>query len=112
MKHRLRVAALFVVLGGTALSSQSATPAGPQTPTFTVNVEYVEVDAVVTDRDDQFVRGLTKDDFQIFEDGKQQPISTFFIVDIPVERPQRPLYAANPIEPDIKSNERPVDGRI
>ena len=77
-----------------------------------MNVEYVEVDAVVTDRDGQFVRGLTKDDFQIFEDGKPQPISTFSIVDIPVERLQRPLYAPAPIEPDVKSNERPFDGRV
>src|SRR5712691_7203628 len=112
MRHQIRLAALLVVLGGSALSSQSATPTGSQTPTFRVNVEFVEVDAVVTDRDGQFVRGLTKDDFQIFEDGKPQSISTFSIVDIPVERLQRPLYASNPIEPDVKSNERPFDGRI
>jgi VWFA-related protein len=112
MRHRIRLAALLVVLGGSALSSQNAAPAGPQTPTFRVNVEYVEVDAIVTDRDGQFVRGLTKEDFQIFEDGKPQPISTFSIVDIPVDRLQRPLYAPEAIEPDIKSNEQPFDGRI
>lgn len=112
MTRQLRLAAVLVVVGGVALGSQSATPTGPQTPTFRVNVEYVEVDAVVTDRDDQFVRGLTKDDFQIFEDGKPQTISTFSIVDIPVERLQRPLYAPTPIEPDVKSNEQPFDGRI
>ena len=112
MRHRVRLATLLVVLAGSALSSQSATSPAPQTPTFRVNVEYVEVDAVVTDRDGQFVRGLTKDDFQLFEDGKPQPISTFAIVDIPIERLQRPLYAFSPIEPDVKSNERPFDGRI
>ena len=112
MRYRIRLAALLVVLGGSALSSQNAAPPGPQTPTFRVNVEYVEVDAIVTDRDGQFVRGLTKEDFQIFEDGKPQPISTFSIVDIPVDRLQRPLYAPEAIEPDIKSNEQPFDGRI
>jgi len=106
------VLAVVVVLAGRALGGQSATPAPAQTPTFRLNVEYVEVDAVVTDRAGRFVRDLTKDDFQIFEDGKPQAISNFSIVDIPVERLQRPLYAPNPIEPDVKSNERPFDGRI
>ena len=115
MMHRIRLAALLVLLGGSALSSQSATspaPQSPQAPTFRLNVEYVEVDAVVTDRDGQFVRGLAKEDFQIFEDGKPQPISTFAVVDIPVERAPRPLGAANAIEPDVRTNERPFDGRI
>ena len=112
MMRQLRLAALLVALGGSALGSQSAAPTGPQTPTFSVNVEYVEVDAVVTDRDGRFVRDLTKEDFQIFEDRKPQAISTFSIVDIPVERQQRPLYASAPVEPDVKSNERPFDGRV
>jgi VWFA-related protein len=118
MMPRIRVATLLVLLSGSALSSQTATPPAPQasqspqSPTFRLNVEYVEVDAVVTDRDGKFVRGLAKDDFQIFEDGKPQPISTFAVVDIPVERAQRPLGASNAIEPDVKSNERPFEGRI
>src|SRR5437870_3215130 len=112
MRDRFHLAALLVLLSGSALSSQTATPNAPQTPTFRVNVEFVEVDAVVTDGNGQFVRGLTKDDFQIFEDGKPQPITTFSIVDIPVERLQRPLYAANPIEPDVASNDQPFEGRI
>jgi len=93
-------------------SSGPPAPASPQTPTFSVTVDYVEVDAVVTDRDGQFVRDLKPADFEIFEDGKPQPISAFSIVDIPVERQQRPLYAPTPIEPDVKSNERPFDGRV
>src|SRR6266576_7333601 len=111
MMHRIRLAALLVLFGGSALSSQNAAPL-PQPPTFRLNVEYVEVDAVVTDRDGQFVRGLAKEDFQIFEDGKPQPISTFAVVDIPVERAQRPLGASDAIEPDVKTNEHPFDGRI
>ena len=60
----------------------------------------------------QFVRNLTKDDFQVFEDGKRQTISTFSLVDIPIERADRPLFATRPIEPDVKTNERPFDGRV
>ena len=84
----------------------------PQGPTFKAQVEYVEVDAVVTDDQGNFVRNLKRDDFQVSEDGKPQNISTFLVVDIPVERYERPLFAEQPIEPDVKSNEHPFDGRV
>ncbi len=70
------------------------------------------MDAVVTDEQGQFVRNLKKEDFQVFEDGKPQTVSTFSLVDIPIERADRPLFAERPIEPDVKSNERPFDGRV
>src|SRR4026207_2216570 len=41
------------------------TAASAQTPTFRLQVEYVEVDARVTDSKGNFVRDLTKDDFQV-----------------------------------------------
>jgi VWFA-related protein len=41
------------------------------------------VDAFVTDGRDEFVRGLTKDDFELLEDGRPQAISDFRFVDIP-----------------------------
>src|ERR1044072_3768686 len=43
----------------------------------TIDVSVVNVDAIVTDHQGNRVRGLTKDDFQIFENGKLQPISNF-----------------------------------
>src|SRR3954469_24619836 len=117
MTGRLRLTALFIILIGGVLAagqttSSTAPPGASQTPNFRVAVEGVEVDAIVTDRDGQFVRGLTQNDFQIFEDGKPQPISTFSIVDIPVDKLQRPLFSAQAIEPDVMSNERPFDGRV
>ena len=87
-------------------------PAQPQQPTFKVAVDYVEVDVVVTDRQGNLVRDLKKDDFQVLEDGKRQAITTFTLVDIPIERGDRPLFAAEPIEPDVKTNEKPFDGRV
>jgi VWFA-related protein len=107
--------ALFVILvagAATALVAQAPTPPGAQQPTFKTTVEYVEVDAIVSDRQGNFVRDLKKEDFQVLEDGKPQNISTFSVVDIPVERYDRPLFAANPIEPDVRTNERPFDGRV
>src|SRR3982074_3671923 len=115
----LRIAGLLVIAGGTALSAGQAPAAqgdpaasvGP-VPTFKALVEYVEVDALVTDAQGRPVRGLSKDDFQVFEDGKRQTISSFGFVDIPVERADRPLFQPNAVEPDVSSNERPFDGRV
>ncbi|MGC4085897.1 MAG: VWA domain-containing protein [Vicinamibacterales bacterium] len=114
MKARIRIAAAFVLLAGAGLiAGQSPTqePA-PQGPTFKTQVEYVEVDAVVTDQQGNFVRNLKKEDFQVFEDGRPQSVANFTVVDIPIERAERPLFAARPIEPDTQSNERPFDGRV
>ena len=110
----LRVFALLLMLiGTTALGAgQNPSPGSAENPTFKVQVDYVEVDAVVADLNGNFIRGLTADDFKIFEDGKPQTITTFSIVDIPIERYEKPLFAARPIDPDVKSNEQVFDGRV
>jgi VWFA-related protein len=113
MSRAVRVAALLVLIGTSVLSAgQNPTPGGTETPTFKVQVEYVEVDAVVADLNGNFIRGLTAEDFKITEDGKPQTIAAFSIVDIPIDRYEKPLFAARPIEPDVKSNERVFDGRV
>lgn len=43
----------------------------------TIEVAIVNLDVVVTDRDGNRVRGLTRDDFEVVENGKPQPISNF-----------------------------------
>jgi len=127
MQKRLRLAALLVFAAAAGLTAGQNPPAQPpapsqpppqqqaqqpQQPTFRVRVDYVEVDVVVTDRQGNLVRDLKKEDFQVLEDGKGQTINTFTQVDIPVERGDRPLFADSPIEPDVKTNERPFDGRV
>ena len=86
----------------------------PQTPppTFKVEVNYVEVDARVTDAQGSFVRDLTRDDFQVFEDGAPQTITVFTRVDLPVERHDPPLFKPAPIEPDVESNKQEFTGRV
>jgi VWFA-related protein len=113
MKYRTTLAGLFTLLAGMTLSAgQAAQPTPPQTPTFKVQVDYVEVDVLVTDQQGRFVPDLAKEDFRVFEDGKPQSVSTFSLVNIPVERADRPLFAAQPIEPDVETNERPFEGRV
>ncbi|HZP48294.1 MAG TPA: VWA domain-containing protein [Vicinamibacterales bacterium] len=114
MKKRLHFAVVAVCLAGTALSAgqQAPPPQQPQQPTFRVQVDYVEVDVVVTDQRGNLVRDLKKEDFQVFEDGKAQTVTAFTHVDIPIERGDRPLFADAPIEPDVRTNERPFEGRV
>src|SRR3954467_8716892 len=119
MDTRFRLIGLIMLLSGGALAAgQAPAPAAPpapaaqQAPTFKVRVDYVEVDAVVTDRQGGIVRDLKKEDFQVLEDGKSQAITNFSLVDIPVDRDNRPLFAASPIEPDVKTNAKPFDGRV
>src|SRR4029077_1848079 len=101
-------------LGLPVLGGQTGAPqqAGPQTPTFRVSVDYVEVDVLVTDSQGNYVRNLKKEDFQVFEDGKPQTLSNFVSVDIPVERVQQPLFTNRPIEPDVQTNEQVFAGRV
>jgi VWFA-related protein len=118
MRHNaFAVPVLFVivVMATLAPTAQQAPPRPPadQPPiTFKVEVNYVEIDAVVTDKQGNFVRNLTKDDFQVFEQGKPQTISNFSLVDIPVEKFDPPLFRSKPVEPDVRSNRKEFDGRV
>jgi len=114
MNVRVRLIGVIVLLAGVALTAGQAPPAPPpqQPPTFKLRVDYVEVDAVVTDRQGRIVRDLKKEDFQVLEDGKSQTVTAFTMVDIPVDKDPRPLFATAPIQPDVKTNEKPFDGRV
>jgi VWFA-related protein len=79
--------------------------------TFRVEIDYVEVDATVTDRQGRIVGDLRREDFELFEDGVPQKIELFSFVDIPIARPEQPLFADRPIEPDVRTNTR-FEGRL
>jgi VWFA-related protein len=99
------------ILTATLAATQQA-PQQPPPPTFKVEVNYVEIDARVTDAQGNFVRDLTQSDFQILEDGKPQTITAFTRVDLPVERHDPPLFKTAPIEPDVQSNLEEFTGRV
>ena len=73
-----------------------------RTPTFSSQVELVTVDVVVLDGKGQLVRGLTRDDFTIFEDGKAQPIASFEAFDQGAdEEAARPRREAGPVATNV-----------
>ncbi len=74
-------------------------------------MDAVEIDASVTDASGNVVTDLTRDDFEILEDGRPQTITSFALVNIPRARPDRPLFAPNRIEPDVQSNNQ-AEGRL
>ena len=109
---RLRLLLVFGCVAG--LSAQQAPPpSAPQQPpvTFRAEVNYVEVDATVTDAKGNPVTDLTQADFEVTEDGKPQKIAIFSVVNIPMVRDDRPVPTAGPIERDVQNNDR-VDGRL
>src|SRR5262245_42828805 len=108
----LGLTSLMVVAPGLLHGQGQAQPPAPQQPqiTFRAEVNYVEVDARVLDKDGKFVSGLKPEDFQVFEDGKPQKIAAFSMVNIPLERVERPLFAAKPIETDVRNNLEAADG--
>jgi VWFA-related protein len=64
-----------------------ATPAkveGMPDYSIKVNVPLVNVDVLVTGKDGQFVPGLKKENFRIYEDGAPQTISNFNITRAPI----------------------------
>ncbi|MCM3881313.1 MAG: VWA domain-containing protein [Vicinamibacterales bacterium] len=118
----LTAAGLFVATAFAAAQAPAQPPVQPQDGsaqapevTFRVEVNYVEEDVRVVDRNGNFVRGLKREDFLLTEDNKPQKVNTFGMVDIPLTPVRRPLFMgpdAMPIEPDVASNERVMDGRL
>jgi VWFA-related protein len=92
---------------------QQATP-DPQMPaiTFRSEVNYVEVDVRVVDPAGNFVRNLRQDEFELFENGEQQAVAAFSLVDIPITKTPQPLFAAKPIELDTRTNASGPEGRV
>lgn len=95
-----------------SLAAQAPSPQPPQTPTFRVEVNYVEIDAHAVDAQGKFVDDLNQGEFQVLEDGTPQTISVFTRVKLPLERQDPPLFKGTPIDPDVQSNLREFNGRV
>jgi hypothetical protein len=63
---------LLVLVG---LTFWMAAAAGQERQASQPAADFVQVDALVTDRDGQSIRDLTVDDFEIVEDGRPQKIA-------------------------------------
>jgi len=55
-----------------------------QTPVFKASIETVHVTVTVTDSNGRLIPGLTKEDFEVFEDGQSVPVTQFTDKRVPV----------------------------
>ncbi len=89
-------AAALALLGGMVAAahdpSTQPAPAKPQTPTFRSSVQVIEVDVRVFGKDGRFVSGLTREDFEVIEEGKPQQVDAMYFV----ENPAMPTTVATP----------------
>jgi VWFA-related protein len=92
-----------------ALAGLAAVSAGAQAqPAFKAGVDSVRLDTRVVTDDGGFVRGLSKDDFRVFEDGQEQTLTAFSMVELPP-----PVIDAGAALPsDVSSNASFRDGRV
>ena len=115
--HRLiALAPLLTIIG---LSAQQPAPEpsarqDSQQPrmTFKVEVNYIEIDATVTDAQGNPVTNLTREDFQLTEDAKPQTLTVFSHVGLPVQRVDPLLSRTTVVDPDVRTNRREFDGRV
>jgi VWFA-related protein len=114
MKKPLFLTVVCLLAAATLFAQGQGQPPAPQQPpiTFRAEINYVEVDARVLDQQGKFITGLKPEDFEVLEDGRAQKVTAFSMVNIPVERVERPLFASRPVEPDVRNNLQGADGRI
>jgi VWFA-related protein len=98
----MRILALVVASGCVAGTWLAGAQGQGSQPTFRSGVELVTIDVVVTDRSGQPVHNLKASDFELFEDGKSQPIKTFQFIDAsvaPTDAILPPGIVTNDVEP-------------
>jgi VWFA-related protein len=86
-----------------------APPPGQQPPVFRAGIDLVQIDVVVLDADNQPVRGLTKDDFTLYDRLVKQEIAAF--VAKSHERPPADPFAA-PLPADVADNQSAKSDRL
>lgn len=74
----------------------------------TIEVRVTNVDVIVTDRAGKPVAGLTQADFEVYEDGKLQPITNFYEIR---ERAATPAAAPNATAENEATTEAPAELR-
>jgi VWFA-related protein len=109
MRTPPRLLVLGLLLLPVALAGQAPAPGSLDQPVFRAEITFIEVDVFVTDRNGAFVRDLSKDDFEVLQDGQPRDVTSFAFVDLPLPE-RRPGLAA--IADSPRSTGNPGDGRV
>ena len=98
------ITCVLLLVCATALVLRAQQSAG-DVPTFRTGVEAVAFEVFVTDAAGKPVTDLTVDEFELLEDGKPQPITTFASTVIPID-PPRGKVNTWPVPADVAANAR------
>jgi VWFA-related protein len=72
----------FAVLSGLAPAAQQPAERPDDRPIFRLSVSLVQIDAVVTDKKGRHVTDLGPGDFEVFQDGRPQPVTAVSYVEL------------------------------
>ena len=83
---RLRPLAVLVAASALAVvpAAAQAPRATPRPPVFEAGIEVINLNVSITDARGQYVTGLKKEDFAVFEDGVKQELSIFAHENLPI----------------------------
>ncbi|MCP4201437.1 MAG: VWA domain-containing protein [bacterium] len=98
----------FILSVSPGLAGQDRpTPADPgETFVETVEVNVVNVEVIVTDKKGTHVGGLTRDDFEIYEDGRQVEVTNFYARETE-DQAGPATAAAPPVQPAVPERDKP-----
>ena len=83
MRARMLIATGLLMLGATVITAQGDGASQGDGARFTARSELVVLNVAVTDDRGGFVSGLSRDAFQVFENGSPQKVSFFAEQDAP-----------------------------
>lgn len=96
-----------------SFASAQEEPSAPAAEPFfeAVDVEIINIDVWVTDRDGEPIEGLSRDDFVVYRDRQPVEITNFFAVAAgrPVSEPAEPRESAPAAEAPVRSPLTPIE---
>ena len=113
MRTRLLIVLMLAMAAHGAASQRTARPSVPaapqqqQPPVFRTKTEIIRIDVTVLGADGRPLKGLTRDDFILLEDGEPQSILGFGEVNIP-DASGGPVWLRDS-SPDVRTT---LDGRV
>jgi hypothetical protein len=105
---RVLLPVLAIVVGVPVAARQNLPRAAQQRAVFQGGAHYVRVDAYPTGKDGRIVEGLTKDGFEILEDGTAQTIESADYVTFDTRTPDTEPRAAGRLRPALPSHQARV----
>ena len=87
-----------------AVCAHAVSSAQQKAPVFRTRVDLMQLDVTVLDKTGRPVRGLTKEDFTLFEDNAQQTIQGFTAIDLPEREASGPAWT-DEVSRDVGSND-------